>query len=210
MLKHLPLPYPVTSLAPYISRDALELHYGLYRKYVQRTNELSGGGVTRDELESLLMVLDPEDKLFEQAAQAWSHEELFASMRPATGTAGVPHGPLAQMIRQQYGSVVNLCERFRQASTQVFGSGWVWLCWSPERDLVLHATAPTGVPMREGLHPLLVVDLWEHAYLLDYGADRSQYVWEFFDMLVNWRVADYRLRRAVASVQKQMRELPSA
>lgn len=210
MLKPLPLPYPPNALSPYISRGALELHYGLYRGYVQRVNEMSGGSVTREDLEPLLMVLDPGDKLFEQAAQAWSHEELFASMRPATGTAGVPHGPLAQMIRQEFGSVVNLCERVRVEAGEVFGSGWVWVCWHPERGLVLHATAPTGVPLRHGLHPLIVVDVWEHAYLLDYGADRLQYVWEFFDMLVNWRVADYRLRRAMVSTQKQMRELPSA
>ena len=210
MLKPLPLPYPPNALAPYISRATMEMHYGLYVRYVQRTNELSDGTVTREELESLLMVLDPADRLFEQAAQAWSHEELFASMRPATGTAGVPHGPLAQLVRQQFGSVAGLCDSFRQEATAVFGSGWLWLCWSPDGGLVLHPTAPTGVPLRDGLHPLLVIDVWEHAYLLDYGPDRAQYAWEFFDMLVNWRVADYRFRRAVASVQKQMREVPSA
>jgi len=210
MLKPLPLPYPARALAPYLTADAIRMHYGLYEGYVRRTNELTADQVGRHDLERLLMVLDEEDPRFEQAAQLWSHEQWFASMRPATGTAGEPFGPLAQMVRQQFGSVVGLRDSFLSTAMQVFGSGWVWLCWSPDEDLVIYTTEPTGVPMRDGLHPILVLDVWEHAYLPDYGPDRQQYAWEWFDMLASWRAADRRFCRAIASVQKELRSLPPA
>ena len=181
-----PLPYPQDALAPHISADTVALHYGRHHAgYVANVNRLTAGSAEAgSSLEDL--IAGSSGGLFNNAAQVWNHTFYWHSMHPGGG--GGPTGDLRAAIEADFGSVDDFCERFRDAACGHFGSGWVWLVAGGERLEIL-ATANADLPQRHDRTPLLTIDVWEHAYYLDYRNARPAYVDSWIENLANWEFA---------------------
>ena len=183
-----PLPYPQDALAPFISAETIRLHHGIhYAGYVEKANQLARGvryaGTGPEDL-IRAVAGDPGRKaLFNNAAQAWNHAFFFKCLKPEGG--GAPEGPLVERINASFGSFARFKNTFLSAADQHFGSGWVWLVQDGEK-LAVMTTADADTPIAHGLVPLLAVDIWEHAYYLDYQNRRGDYVLSVLDYLVNW------------------------
>ncbi|WP_419918031.1 superoxide dismutase [Candidatus Poriferisocius sp.] len=181
-----PLPYGHHELEPYVSADTLRFHYDRHHAgYVSNLNRLVAGtqweGAGLDEV-----VVGAEGPIFNNAAQIWNHTFYWHSMSPDGG--GTPSGPLGAAIVEAFGSIGGFRQRFADASVGLFGSGWTWLV-ADEGGLEIVQTANADLPLRHGRRALLVVDVWEHAYYLDYQNARATYVEAFLDHLVNWEFA---------------------
>ncbi|MBU6299862.1 MAG: superoxide dismutase, partial [Alphaproteobacteria bacterium] len=164
------LPYGKDALAPHISASTLEFHHDKHHQaYVTNTNKLIAGTELADKsLEDLIAVAakSPDKKaLFNNAAQAWNHTFLWHSMAPNGG--GKPRGAIAERIAQDFKSYDSFVEAFMAAATGQFGSGWAWLVLNGVK-LEVTATANADTPLAHGKMPLLTIDVWEHAYYLDY------------------------------------------
>jgi Fe-Mn family superoxide dismutase len=191
------LPYAYDALAPVISAQTLKIHHGVHHKgYVDRLNALVRG----TELEALplevvvtrsaaAMHSDPALRaVFNNAAQAWNHAFYWRSLRPKV-PGGRPEGALAERIEAEFGGPEPLKDRFKAAAMQVFGAGWAWLVdEGGVLDVVTTSNADT--PLARGQRPLLVLDVWEHAYYLDYQARRVGYVEAAVDFLLDWEFAE--------------------
>lgn len=183
------LPYASDSLAPAISRETIDFHYGKHEKaYIDNLNKLIKG--TEFENEDLEEVIKRADgALFNNASQAWNHIFYFFSFSPDGG--GQPDGELADAIRRDFGSFDNFKKEFVDAGVKIFGSGWVWLSRDDNGKLFITQKSNAGNPIRDGLTPLLVFDVWEHAYYLDYQnrrADALNSLWE----IVDWDIVETR------------------
>ncbi|MDE2110539.1 MAG: superoxide dismutase [Alphaproteobacteria bacterium] len=192
------LPYGKDALAPHISASTLEFHHDKHHQaYVTNTNKLIAGTELADKsLEDLIAVAakSPDKKaLFNNAAQAWNHTFLWHSMAPNGG--GKPRGAIAERIAQDFKSYDSFVEAFMAAATGQFGSGWAWLVLNGVK-LEVTATANADTPLAHGKMPLLTIDVWEHAYYLDYQNRRPDYVKTFLDKLVNWDFANANLTHA--------------
>jgi Fe-Mn family superoxide dismutase len=178
-----PLPYDKDALAPHMSAETLEYHYGKHHKaYVDNLNKLiDGKPEATKSLEDI--ILSSEGPLFNNAAQIWNHTFFWNSMKPKGG--GKPSGALAQKIDQDFGSFEKFTADFTAAALSQFGSGWAWLV-SDKGKLAIAKTANADLPMKHGQTALLTVDVWEHAYYIDYRNLRPKYVETFFASLVNW------------------------
>ena len=195
-----PLPYADNALAPHISQETLEFHHGKHhRAYVDTVNRL-----TKDTrlatltLEDLIVeaAKDPSLRaLLNNAAQAWNHAFLWRSLRPAGGAP--PSGALAERIRTDFGSHERLVERLILAATTQFGSGWAWLVLD-KGVLNVVQTGNADTPLLHGQVPLLTIDVWEHAYYIDYRNRRDAYVRAVVDHLLNWDFARRGLEQALA------------
>lgn len=178
-----PLPYPRDALAPHLSSETLTLHHGKHHAgYVKRLNALVVDRAEADaDLESL--VRGAVGPIFENAAQIWNHDFYWRSMKPNGG--GMPEAHLLAEIGVEFGSLRSFKEAFIRTGEAHFGSGWVWLAESGGR-LRIFSTANADCPLRHGESALLVTDLWEHAYYVDYRNERAKYLRAFLDYLVNW------------------------
>ncbi len=189
------LPYPIDALAPHISAKALELHHGKHHiGYVNKVNGLvAGTPYARMPLEQMVVAASrkPEHAdIFNNAAQVYNHTLCWNSLAPNGG--GDPTGELNTRILQFFGSVEKFREAFRGTADSLFGSGWVWLVQDGER-LEIMSTGNADTPLANGKRPLLVVDLWEHAYYLDYQNRRDDYVQACLNHLINWDFAAQQL-----------------
>lgn len=177
------LPYPIDALQPYISARTLQIHYGRHhRAYVEKANALMGDA--RGTLEELIVRSsgDPSQRaLFNNAAQAWNHAFYWRSLRRPQGAA-VPR------------EFAGLLQELKTKAIGHFGSGWVWLV-REGADLKVVATSNADTPFVHGMTPLLVIDVWEHAYYLDRQERRVEYVNAVVDNLLNWDFAAANLRR---------------
>jgi len=184
------LPYPRDALAPLISKETLDFHYGKHHAaYVANLNKLIPGTDFEDmTLEEIVKRAKP-GPIFNNAAQVWNHTFYWNCLSPKGG--GEPGGELAGAIEKDFGSVAKFREAFTKAATTLFGSGWAWLVREPGGKLAVVATSNAGNPMTEGKTPLLTCDVWEHAYYIDYRNRRPDYV-EAFWKLVNWKLAGSR------------------
>jgi Fe-Mn family superoxide dismutase len=194
------LPYPHDALEPHISASTLKFHHDKHHAaYVDKTNALIEGTALADRsLEAIVAAaaLDPAQKaLFNNAAQAWNHGFYWRCMKPAGG--GAPTGAVADRIAEDFGGYDHFAKSFTNAATGQFGSGWAWLVLDGAA-LGVMATANADLPLVHGKVPLLVVDVWEHAYYLDYQNRRPDYVATFLAKLVNWDFANERLAAASA------------
>lgn len=194
-----PLPYAVDALEPHISRKTLSTHHDKHhRAYVEKANALATGA--RFAGQSLECVIrqaadQPAHRaLFNNAAQAWNHAFYWNSLRPEGGR---PLGGVAKRIDAQFGDYETFCEQFVAAATGQFGSGWAWLVLDGER-LAIASTSNADTPLAQGKTPLLTVDVWEHAYYLDYQNRRADHVAVVMDKLINWDFAEQNLKRASA------------
>ena len=197
-----PLPYAETALAPHMSADTLATHHGKHHKaYVDKTNALIAGTRYADlPLEQIVMAAhrDGNTPLLNQSAQAWNHGFLWQSLRPAG--SGKPSGALAQAIDRSFGSYTAFAEAWTKAATEHFGSGWCWLTADGDR-LEISAGHDAETPIATGKRPLLTLDLWEHAYYLDWKNERPKYIAAFLDHLANWDFAAANLAAPEAQAE---------
>jgi Fe-Mn family superoxide dismutase len=182
------LSYEKSALAPYISQQTIEYHYGKHHNaYVTNTNKLiEGTDLADQDLETILKKTykdTSKTSIFNNAAQVWNHSFYWSCMKPGGG--GLPSGIIAERITADFGSYEKFVEQFKDAGMTQFGSGWAWLILR-DNHLELMKTSNADTPVAHGLKPLLTADVWEHAYYLDYQNRRADYLGSFLKHLVNW------------------------
>jgi superoxide dismutase, Fe-Mn family len=193
-----PLPYAEGALAPVISARTIEFHYGKHhRKYVETLNELvAGTDLEAEPLEAIVLATagDTDRKaIFNNAAQAWNHAFYWRSLKPGGG--GQPTGELGQRLKTAFGGFDTFKRVFADAADKQFGSGWAWLVLDDD-ELKVRSTSDAELPLTSGEIPLLTIDVWEHAYYLDYQNLRPDYVKAVIDKLLNWDFAAENLALA--------------
>jgi Fe-Mn family superoxide dismutase len=186
-----PLPYEKSDLAPHLSAETLEYHYGKHHQaYVTNLNNLlPGTPLENAPLEEI--VLKSSGPLFNNAAQVWNHTFYWNCLSPKGG--GEPTGALADAIVKNFTSFAAFKEKLTAAAITQFGSGWAWLVKNADGSLAIEQTSNAGTPLKDGKKPLLTVDVWEHAYYVDYRNARPAYL-EAFWKLVNWEFAAANLK----------------
>ncbi|MGA0449554.1 MAG: superoxide dismutase [Pseudohongiellaceae bacterium] len=187
------LPFAKDALAPHMSADTLDFHHGKHHNaYVVKGNELlEGAGLEADSLEQLVMeAAKAGGGLFSNVGQHYNHSFFWNSISPNGG--GQPAGAVADAINASFGSYENFKAEFVAGGVGQFGSGWVWLAAEGE-TLKIVQTANADTPLTEGLKPILVCDVWEHAYYLDFQNRRPDFLSSFLDNLVNWEFANQNL-----------------
>jgi Fe-Mn family superoxide dismutase len=187
-----PLPYDKTALAPHISGETLDYHYGKHHQaYVTNLNKLvEGKPEASKSLEEV--ILSSEGGVFNNAAQIWNHTFYWQSMKPNGG--GLPTGDLADAINRDFGSFEKFAEEFTTAATTQFGSGWAWLVLGKDKKLAVTKTPNADLPLKHGQKALLTIDVWEHAYYIDFRNQRPKYIETFLKNLANWDFALANLR----------------
>ena len=189
------LPFKANGLEPYITANTLSFHHGKHHQtYVTNLNNLIQGSDLADaSLEEIILASanKPEKVgIFNNAAQVWNHTFYWNSMKPNGG--GTPSGAIAAKINEDFGSFEAFVDAFKNAGLTQFGSGWAWLVLE-EGKLKITKTANADTPMAHGQKALLTVDVWEHAYYLDYQNKRADYLDIFLKHLVNWDFANANL-----------------
>jgi len=182
------LPFAIDALEPHISARTFEFHHGKHHKaYVDNTNKLiEGTALAGQGLEAIIKAAaaDAAKKgLFNNAAQVWNHSFFWKCLKPNGG--GRPTGKIAAQIDKELGGYEKFAADFKNAGVTQFGSGWAWLCLK-DRKLAIVQSANAETPIVSGDTPLLVVDVWEHAYYLDYQNRRPDFLQVFLDHLINW------------------------
>lgn len=191
------LPYKFTALEPYISEATLRLHYGKHHKgYIDKLNKLiKGTSFESLSLEEIIInsASSAEDtvnkKIYKNARQAWNHAFYWQCMSAKHNTE--PSENLMKVLVREFSSLNGFKDQFQKVGLDQFGSGWVWLAESIHKELVIISTSNADCPLDLGLRPLLVCDLWEHSYYLDYKNDRKEYLEKFWS-LVNWKFIESR------------------
>lgn len=189
------LPYAMDALEPHLSTETMSYHYERHhRGYVDKLNKLIEGTDYSDlPLESIIdrarQSFDVD--ILDNALQVWNHTFLWQSMSPNGG--GTANGRIATMIDNQFGDFDAFRKMFRDAALGVFGSGWVWLVES-FGELKILTTSNADSPVNTGVTPLLVIDVWEHAYYIDYRNARAKYVDTFLENMINWDFASANLQ----------------
>ena len=188
------LPYARDALHPHISEETLNYHYGKHHQaYVDNLNKLVDGTDLADAgLEEVIRAAaGSKPGVFNNAAQVWNHTFYWHSMKPGGG--GEPTGAVADGIKDSFGNYQSFRKAFSEAGATQFGSGWAWLV-SKGGKLEVRKTANAETPLTEdGVTPLLTMDVWEHAYYLDFQNARPKYIETFLDNLVNWDFANQNL-----------------
>lgn len=188
-----PLPYARNALAPHISEETIDYHYGKHHAaYVANLNGLIEG--TEHSGQSLEdIITSSQGGLFNNAAQIWNHTFYWSGMTPGGG--GDPSGPAAAALEQSFGSVDSFKEQFAAEAKGNFGSGWTWLVKDGD-GLAITKTSNADLPLAHGQTAVLTIDVWEHAYYLDYQNARPAYVDTFIDQLINWEFVAANLAAA--------------
>ena len=179
-----PLPYAKDALAPHLTAETFDYHHGKHHNaYVTNLNILTAG---KPEAEKSLedLIKTTEGGLFNNAAQVWNHTFYWNCMKPGGG--GAPTGKVAEAINAAFGSFDKFKEEFTTAATTQFGSGWAWLVKGADGKLKVTKTGNADCPIKHGDTPLLTIDVWEHAYYIDYRNARPKYIETFLNHLVNW------------------------
>lgn len=187
------LPYAKDALAPHISAETLDFHHGKHHNtYVTKLNGLVEG---TDKASSSLedIITSSDGGLFNQAAQVWNHTFYWHCMKPNGG--GAPIGALATAIDGAFGGFDAFKNEFADAAATQFGSGWAWLAIK-DGKLAVTKTANADTPLAHGQKPLLTIDVWEHAYYIDFRNARPNYISTFLDHLVNWDYVAENLAKA--------------
>lgn len=193
------LPYALDALEPHLSRHTLTAHHGHHHAaYLAKTRALvQGTPLESASLEDIVLSSAGSNvALFNAAAQAWNHALYWRSMSPGGG--GEAHGQIAPMIEEAFGSQRAFSQQFVTAAADQFGSGWLWLVLDGNR-LRLTATSNAETPLVTTAVALLTIDVWEHAYYLDYQHRRLDYIAAFLGHLVDWNGANERLTQALSS-----------
>lgn len=182
------LPYAKDALAPVISANTLEFHHGKHhRAYVDNGNKLiAGTDLEKESLEAIIRKTAGDASragIFNNAAQVWNHSFYWQCLKPGGG--GAPTGAVAAKIKAAWGSYEKFAEELKTAGATQFGSGWAWLILEG-KDLKIVKTANADTPLAHNQKPLLTIDVWEHAYYLDYQNRRPDYLAAVIQNLINW------------------------
>jgi Fe-Mn family superoxide dismutase len=182
------LPFGYDALAPYISKETLEFHHDKHHAaYVNNFNAaVKDTELDQKSLEEVIKLVAKDSSkagIFNNAAQAWNHTFYWNGIKPNGG--GAPTGALAQKINADFGSFAAFVEEFKKAGATQFGSGWAWLVLD-QGTLKVTKTGNADNPLTVGQVPLLTMDVWEHAYYLDYQNKRPSYIDTFVEKLINW------------------------
>ena len=188
-----PLPWAPDALAPHISKETIDFHYGKHHQtYVTKLNELiantANAGKSLEEI-----VKASQGPVFNNAAQVWNHTFYWNSLKPKGG--GQPTGAIAAAIKESFGEYATFRKEFTDAAISQFGSGWAWLVKDGGK-LKIVKTPNAETPLTTAAKPLLTVDVWEHAYYIDYRNARPKYLEAWFDNLVNWEYVEAMLGKA--------------
>lgn len=183
-----PLPYAPDALAPHMSKETFEYHHGKHHQaYVTNLNNLVPGtefaGLSLEDI-----VRKSSGPIFNNAAQVWNHTFFWSCMKPAGG--GEPQGALAAAINAKWGSYAAFKEAFTKSAVGNFGSGWTWLVKKADGSVDIVNTSNAGTPLTTPDKPVLTIDVWEHAYYVDYRNARPKFVETFLSSLVNWSFAE--------------------
>lgn len=186
-----PLPYAKDALQPHISAETLEFHYGKHHQAYMNNLKglLEGKPEANKSLEEIIK--ESSGGVFNNAAQVWNHTFFWSCMKPGGG--GKPTGELASMIDRDFGGYDKFKEAFAKACVTQFGSGWGWLIVEGDKLSVMQ-TSNADLPMKHGKKALLTVDVWEHAYYIDYRNLRPKFVETVIDNLLNWDFANQNLK----------------
>lgn len=189
-----PLPYAADALEPYMTANTFSFHHAKHHKaYVDNLNKLIAG--TPFEGKPLVEIVKESEGtnagVFNNSAQVWNHTFFWSSMTPNGG--GKPTGKIAEKIEADFGSYEAFADAFKTAGATQFGSGWAWLVLGAEGKLKVVKTGNAETPFTKGDKPLLTIDVWEHAYYLDYQNLRPKFIETFLDKLVNWEFANANL-----------------
>ncbi|MEZ4386013.1 MAG: superoxide dismutase [Candidatus Krumholzibacteriia bacterium] len=188
-----PLPYPHDALAPHISQETLEYHHDKHHAaYVNNLNGLVPGTEFEGKSLEAIVKTAPAGGVYNNAAQVWNHTFYFAGLAPGGG--GEPTDRVAAAIKAKWGSFAAFKEAFTKSAAGNFGSGWTWLVKTPGGELDIVNTSNAGCVIRDGLTPLLCVDVWEHAYYIDTRNARPKYL-ENWWQVVNWDFVEANLGR---------------
>ena len=185
------LPYKKDALAPHLSAETLDYHHGKHHAaYVTNLNKLVEGTPWANQtLEEI--ILGSDGPIFNNAAQIWNHTFYWQGMKPNGG--GRPTGDLADAITRDFGSFERLREELASAATTQFGSGWAWLVLDAGK-LAVTKTSNAGLPLKQGQKALLTIDVWEHAYYVDFRNARPKYIDTFLEHLVSWDFVQQNLK----------------
>ncbi|TAJ82379.1 superoxide dismutase [Reyranella sp.] len=190
-----PLPYADDALAPVVSANTISFHYGKHHKaYVDKLNELAAGTDYAElSLEDVIKKSAKDEKgkaIFNNAAQIWNHTFYWDSMSPK---GGAPTGKIKAALDDSFGGLDAFKAAFKAAAVGQFGSGWAWLVKGKDGKLKIETTANADTPIAHGGTPLLVADVWEHAYYLDFQNRRPDHIQAWLDKLANWSFAEKNL-----------------
>lgn len=194
MIAAIELPYSKDALTPYISEQTVDFHYEKHHKgYVKKLNDaLANGSEGFDKSSSVEdIIASGTGSLYDLAAQVWNHNFYWQCLQPYGGNS--PSEKVLRILADGFGSFDKFVEEMKSAASSEFGSGWAWLVRDKEGKLKILSTTDAQNPLSQGMQPLLVVDVWEHAYYLDYKNDRGAYLDAVFAHLVNWAFLEENL-----------------
>jgi Fe-Mn family superoxide dismutase len=184
------LPYETDALEPHISAETLSFHYGKHhRTYVDKLNDLISG-TDYEELSLEEIITSSSGGIFNNAAQTWNHSFYWNCLSPTGG--GLPKGKIAEAIEAKWGSFDKFKDELTQSAVTNFGSGWTWLVKNERGEIEIANTPNAGNPLTDNKKPILTIDVWEHAYYIDYRNARPKYVEAYWN-LVNWEFANQNL-----------------
>ncbi len=197
-VQHSPLPFPMDALEPHMSARTLEYHHGKHHKaYVDKTNDaIQGTDLEGKDLEAIIRAAKQQGNqgLFNNSAQVWNHAFFWDSLSPVATSV---KGKLAELIDRDFGGLDAFKDVFRGEALGHFGSGWAWLVHEAGKLKVTSYHDADCPLVYEGVTPLLTLDVWEHAYYLDYQNARPRFVDIFLEQLANWEKAEERLQAAL-------------
>lgn len=183
------LPFAKDALAPAMSAETIEYHWGKHHAtYVANLNKLIKGTAFEEKALEEIVKTAPKGGIFNNAAQHYNHSFFWQCLTPNGG--GRPEGSLLAAIEKDFGSFDAFVEKFSADAAANFGSGWTWLVKGADGKLAVFNTSNADTPIAHGLTPLLTIDVWEHAYYIDYRNARAGFIKAFFDKLVNWKFVE--------------------
>lgn len=199
-----PLPYEFSALEPYMSASTLDFHYNKHHAgYLSKLESaIKNTRWAERELEEIVRGVSDTD-VFRNASQTWNHTFFWSSMCPPDSHESAPSGSLMTSIDRDLGGLEAFRKSFSSAASGEFGSGWAWLVADSDGSLRVMTTSDADNPMRDSLFPILTLDVWEHAYYLDYQNERGKYIEAFLEHLINWPFAQRNFDAFVANDVQQ-------
>jgi superoxide dismutase, Fe-Mn family len=185
------LPYPPEALAPHISSETMNFHYGKHHKsYVEKLNQLIKG-TPYEQMSLEEIIVKSEGPIFNNSAQHWNHTFFWNCLSPYGG--GNPTGPIGDLILKQWKTFSEFKENFSSQALNNFGSGWTWLVQNNKGELEIENTSNADNPLKHHAQPILTLDIWEHAYYIDFRNEREEFIKAFWNV-VNWNFANNNLK----------------
>jgi Fe-Mn family superoxide dismutase len=201
-----PLPYELSALEPYMSAQTLDFHYNKHHAGYMNKLEKAIAGTSAADLDLIELIRETDDtSVFRNAAQVFNHNFFWKCMTPPDSREPLTDGTLKRQIDEDLGSMDDFRKEFSEIASGEFGSGWAWLVVNTDGRLEIISTSDANNPLTGSATPLLTLDVWEHAYYLDYQNERGKYIEAFLEHLVNWRFAQENFDRATGTKEQRTR-----